>query len=60
MDHSTHTHDAVALVNTRQLDDLLVLAQRALDRIDPYDPLALALRGAIAETRISAILEPHA
>ena len=50
--------DRAVIVQARALDDVLELTSRALDRLDPTDPLTLALRGALGQLRADAILEP--
>lgn len=50
--------DRFALVPAGQLDDLLELSRLAVDRLPETDPLASALRGATAQVRIAAVLEP--
>lgn len=46
------------IVQARSLDDLLELARRAADRLDPSDPLTHALRGAIAQTKADLVVDP--
>lgn len=53
--------DRYVLVRARALDDLCVLNLEAADLIElrhGVDPLVTALRGAVAEVRVHAVLEP--
>jgi hypothetical protein len=53
--------DRFVLVRARTLDDLCGLvdiALRQLDEIQPHDALNESLRGALAEVRCHALLEP--
>ena len=50
--------DRYALVPAGQLDDLLELSRMAVDRLPDTDPLTSALRGATAQVRVAAVLEP--
>lgn len=50
--------DRFVLVPYRELDDLLELSRRAVDRLPDADPLTSALRGANAQVRSVAVLEP--
>lgn len=52
------TTDRLVLVPARHLDDVLELARRLSDRLDPTDPLAFALRAATAQLRSEAVPEP--
>lgn len=51
------TTDRLVMVPLTLLDDVLVLAAAAHDRL-PDDPLKSALRGAIAQVRTSLVVEP--
>lgn len=48
----------LVVVNARHLDDLLEMARLAVDRLPDTDPLASHLRGAVAQVRLGAVLEP--
>ena len=52
------SQDRLVIVGARSLDDLLELTARALDRLDPTDPLTLGLKGARAEVLASATVDP--
>jgi len=54
----TTSTDRFALVPAGQLDDLLELSRMAVDRLPDTDPLTSALRGAAAQVRAVAVLEP--
>ena len=48
----------MVVVNARHLDDLLELSRLASERLPDGDPLATNLRGATAQVRFGAVLEP--
>ena len=48
----------LVVVPADKLDDLCELARLAVDRLPAPDPLTSALRGAIAEVRLSQVVEP--
>jgi len=48
----------LVVVNARHLDDLLELSRLASERLPDGDPLATNLRGATAQVRFGAVLEP--
>ena len=48
----------LVVVSARDLDDVLELARVASDRLPEHDPIASNLRGAIAQVRTSAVMEP--
>lgn len=50
--------ERAVIVQARSLDDLCELSRRALDRLDPTDPLTLALRGAIGQVRADLVVDP--
>lgn len=58
VEHDASLTDRAIIVQARSLDDLLELSQRAADRLDPTDPLTMALRGAIGQTRADLIVDP--
>lgn len=51
--------DRQVLVPASRLDELLELARIASERLDPADALCMALRGAAADVRALAVLEPE-
>jgi hypothetical protein len=53
-----NTTERLVLVPMTQLDDLLELSRRLVDRTDGNDPLRSALIGAIADVRFAATVEP--
>lgn len=56
--HMDAIQDRHVLVNAKALDDALELSRAAVERLPKEDPLALALRGALAQLRSNAIIEP--
>jgi hypothetical protein len=55
--------DRLVLVQAVALDDLCMLAERAVERLNvmtpgPEDSLAIALRGSVREVRAHSLLEP--
>lgn len=52
------TSSGLVLISATRLDELLELSRAAVERLPENDPLASALRGAVAEVRLSAIIEP--
>lgn len=50
--------ERLVLVPAAHLDDVLELARLAAERLPPTDPLALALKGAVAQLRSEAVPEP--
>lgn len=53
-----NVEDSLVLVSAKALDDVLELSRSLVERLDHNDPLAIALRGAIAQARADVILEP--
>lgn len=48
----------LVVVNARDLDDLLELSRVAADRLPDGDSIASNLRGAAAQVRCGAVMEP--
>ncbi len=58
MDGIDVTPEKLVMVSARRLDDVLELARLAVGRLPQDDPLTRALAGAVAETRLTAVVEP--
>lgn len=50
--------DRLVIVRAKDYDDVLELARLSVERLPHDDPLALALRGAIANARSAVLPEP--
>lgn len=50
--------DRWVLVPAKRLDDLLETSRMAADRLPSNDPLTMALKASIADTKISSLVDP--